>query len=114
VEVTSGHGDVPIAFHQRPHTHFARVTVAAKFAPECSIAVSEDAYEDERAAARSGATFALHHIAGREGLTTARVVIERIESGPVDTTPDDIACATCRAVWQALGVEGSATPPWPG
>jgi hypothetical protein len=112
--------------------HYAEVTATADFADECSVAVSGEAFgwlresygpnaavdgpgfEADRAAAESGAAFALRHIDGRAGPAAARVVIDRIRTSPVDTTPDDVAYATCRAVWQALGVRGSLPPVLPG
>jgi hypothetical protein len=112
--------------------HYAEVTATAEFANERSIVVSPEAFswlrqvygpnavvdgpgfEADRAAAESGAAFALGHITGREGKAAARVVLDRIRTNPVDTTPADIAYAACWAVWQALGVEGSSVPELPG
>lgn len=111
--------------------HYAVVTATADFADECSVTVSPDAFawlceaygpnavvggpgfESDRAAAESGAMFALRHIAGRESLVAARVVIDSIRTAPGDTTPDDIAYASCWAVWQAMGAEGSSLPALP-
>lgn len=110
---------------------YAVVTATADFADECSVAVSPDAFAwlreaygpnavigglgfgADRAAAELGAMFALRHVAGQEGLVAARVVIDSIRTAPVDTTPDDIAYASCWAVWQALGMQGSSPPVLP-
>ncbi len=110
--------------------HYAEVTATAEFGGGRSITVSPTAFawlkdvygpdawewpvcEAYRAAAISGAGFALRHIAGRDGIPEARVVIDRIHAAPADTTPDDVAYAAVFAVWQALGVEGSSQPSLP-
>jgi hypothetical protein len=58
--------------------------------------------------------FALRHIAGRDGIPEARVIIDRIHAAPADTTPDDVGYAAVFAVWAALGVEGGQLPALPG
>lgn len=111
--------------------HYAEVTATAEFGGGYSITVSlaafawlKDVYgphawewpecEAYRAAAISGVGFALRHIAGRDGIPEARVVIDRIHAAAVDTMPDDVAYAAVFAVWRALGVEGSLLPSLPG
>jgi hypothetical protein len=112
-------------------SHYAEVTVTAEFGCGRSVQVSpsvfawlKDVYgphawewsvcDAYRAAAVSGATFALQHIAGRDDIPEARVVIDRIHAAPADTSPDDVVYATVLAVWKALGVDGSTQPVLPG
>ena len=106
---------------------YADVTASSEFGGGYSIRVSPAAFawlkdvygpdafewaecEAYRAAAISGAEFALRHIAGRDSIPEARVVIDRIDAAPADTIPNDVAYAAVFAVWQALGVEGSQFP----
>ncbi|AMV25590.1 hypothetical protein VT84_14430 [Gemmata sp. SH-PL17] len=105
---------------------YADVTASSEFGGGCSISVSPTAFawlksaygpdaewpecDAHRAAAVAGAEFALRHVADRDGIPEARVVIDRIHTAPADTVPDDVAYAAVFAVWQALGVEGSQLP----
>ncbi len=107
---------------------WAEVTVAAEFAVETSVSVSPLAFEwlrsaygpntvvdgpgfdADREAVRAGVKFALAHIAVREDEAKAEVVVEEIKFVCTDTTPPDITYAACRAVWEALGVEGAVLP----
>jgi hypothetical protein len=111
--------------------HYAQVTATAEFGGGHAVSVSPAAFawlkevygpdarewavcEAYRSAAVSGAGFALGHIAGRDSIPEARVVIDRIDAHPAHTAPADVAFAAAFAVWQALGVEGSSQPALPG
>jgi len=112
-------------------SHYAEVTATAEFGGGYSLSVSPAAFawlkdvygpdawewpvcEAYRAAAESGAGYALRHIAGRDGIPETRVVIDRIRAVVAETSPDDVAYAAVFAVWQALGVEGGQLPALPG
>lgn len=105
---------------------YAAVTVTAAVG-ESSIVISPDVFawlrdaygpnawewavcDEYRTAARVGVQHALQHIAGHEGTFGAAVLVERIHATVADTTPEAVAFATCCAVWQALGVQGTIPP----
>jgi hypothetical protein len=62
--------------------------------------VPASGYEDWRAGARAGVSFALAAV----GATTARVVVQRISGLSTDTNPTVVAVAAAHAVWNGLGV----------
>lgn len=67
-----------------------------------------NAYRD---GAQYGAQYALHNRASNIA-TKWRVVVTKIHAHPAHTSWDSVAIATCFAVWNAIGDEGSNAPYW--
>jgi hypothetical protein len=128
---TLGTATYKLAKYIGGRSHYAELTTSAEFGGGHSVQVSPAAFgwlKDEygpnawewevceayRAAAVSGAVFALRHIAGRDGMADATVVVDRIHAHPDHSPPDDVAYAAVFAVWKALGVEGGVLPEPPG
>ncbi|HSH76755.1 MAG TPA: hypothetical protein VLA09_13790 [Longimicrobiales bacterium] len=100
--------------------HFAEVTVQLQ-AGSGRISVSSEAfswlreehgprtaisgygYDDFRIKAQRGAAFAISALGSTSSYPD--VEVSRIVFSNVDTSSDDVALATCRAVWDALGME---------
>jgi len=64
--------------------------------------------DDMRDGARAGATYALRNRAAVR--PSEHVLVTEIHARPVDTSRADVALATCRAVWVALGEPGREQP----
>ena len=122
-----GHGAVQAGESGGGRMRYAEVSVSAEFGGGRSVQVSPDAFawleevygpgsgewpvcEAYRAAALSGALYALGQIPGYEWLPEARVTVERIHASAADTSPDDVEHAAAFAVWEALGVGGLEVP----
>lgn len=63
-----------------------------------------------RRGAVAGASYAVEHLSDSLDGNRLRVVIEKIHAAPADTNERCVAYATCFAIWNALGLEGTQKP----